>query len=42
LFKTDEKRERTKGKFEKNTAHGARTNFIRDVAWMKKANPEAA
>jgi hypothetical protein len=34
-------RAKTKGKFSNNIAQDPRTNFMRDIGWLQKANPEA-
>ena len=33
---------KTKGKFADHIAQGPGENFMRDISWIKKANPEAA
>lgn len=40
--KVAEYKAKTKGKFADHIAQGPGENFVRDINWIKKANPEAA
>ena len=40
--KIEDFRVKTKGKFNDDIAQGPKTNFVRDINWLKKANPIAA
>ena len=40
--KVDDFRVTTKGKFTEDVAQGPKSNFVRDINWLKKANPVAA
>ena len=40
--KVAEYKAKTKGKFADHIAQGPGENFVKDISWIKKANPEAA